>query len=227
MDNTETAPPGAEHPGEAAFRRGCQALEADWDSAGALFEEAVRRSGREMLWRVTEAYLGSEEAGQWMRRAVASESEPGGITVAPGTLGIVSHDESDFRQVWDIAVESDDDALAVVALNAAADRMWTVLEDGRERSPEEAAPRNTSERGPLPSDRRGEQDLDGAGPARKRSDSVAFTDTFCRHDHERRSTATWNRESTSPANVAVNYPLVKCEKPRRKVGSGGGFPLFS
>ncbi|MFC8827385.1 hypothetical protein ACFT9I_18810 [Streptomyces sp. NPDC057137] len=87
---------------------------------------------------MTEAYLGSEEAGQWMRRAVASESEPGGITVAPGTLGIVSHDESDFRQVWEIAVESDDHALAVVALNAAADRMWTVLEDGRERSPQEA-----------------------------------------------------------------------------------------
>lgn len=95
-----------------------------------------------MLWRVAEACLATDESAFWMRRAVVSESEPGGITVDPGTLPILGGgdggDGDAFQQHWEIAVESNDPARAVAALTAAEHRLGCVLEDGRELSTEEA-----------------------------------------------------------------------------------------
>ncbi|MFE4831969.1 hypothetical protein [Streptomyces sp. NPDC056672] len=108
----------------------------DSNGAQALFEEAVREGGPDMLWRVAEECLDIDEGPGWMSRAVVSESEPGGITMDPNTLRIEMIGGSP-HQKWEIAVESDDHARAVVALTAAADRMWTVFEDGGERTPEE------------------------------------------------------------------------------------------
>lgn len=111
----------------------------DWERARSLFEEAVRGSGPQMLWRVAEACLETDEGAFWIRRAVVSESEPGGITVDPGALRILGGGNGDaFQQHWEIAVESNDPARAVAALTAAESRLACVLEDGRELSPEEA-----------------------------------------------------------------------------------------
>ncbi|WP_066950933.1 hypothetical protein [Streptomyces lushanensis] len=141
MENTESVAPGVDHPAEVAFRGACRAFEAlspdfDPDGSRALFEEAVRLGGPDMLWRVADECLDTEEGPQWMSRAVVSESVPGGITVDPNTLRIERIDGVP-HQKWEIAVESDDHARAVAALTAAADRMWTVFEDGGERTPEE------------------------------------------------------------------------------------------
>ncbi|MFI5761956.1 tetratricopeptide repeat protein [Streptomyces sp. NPDC051563] len=137
--DTEALPPSADHPSEAAFRRGCLARESgQWEHAREQFEEAVRGAGPQMLWRVTEACLYGDEAAQWMRRAVVTESEPGGITVDPGAFGILTGDGDPLVQNWEIAVESDEPAAAVTALTAAESRLVRVFEDGRELSPEEA-----------------------------------------------------------------------------------------
>ena len=141
MDTTESLPPSPDDPAEIAFRRGCQAL-GDRDQherARGLFEEAVRGSGPQMLWRVAEACLEVEadQSAFWMSRAVVSESEPGGITVDPGALRILGGDGEMFQQHWEIAVESNDPARAVTALNAARYRLSRVFEDGREFPEEE------------------------------------------------------------------------------------------
>ena len=139
MDINDSRLPSADHPAEVAFRRGCQALESgDREPARSLFEEAVRGSGPQMLWRVAEACLETDQSAFWMRRAVVSESEPGGITVDPGALRILGGNGEMFQQHWEIAVESNDPARAVEALTAAEHRLACVLEDGRELSPEEA-----------------------------------------------------------------------------------------
>ncbi|WP_327692664.1 hypothetical protein [Streptomyces sp. NBC_00459] len=141
MDTPDDSLPPVDQPAEIAFARGCQALESwDWDHARCLFEEAVRGSGPEMLWRVAEACLETEESAFWMSRAVVSESEPGGITVDPGVLPILGGGEEGdmFQQSWKIAVESTDPARAVAALTAAQHRVACVLEDGRELPREEA-----------------------------------------------------------------------------------------
>lgn len=91
-----------------------------------------------MLWHVAEACLETDQSAFWMRRAVVSESEPGGITVDPGALRILGGNGDMFQQHWEIAVESNDPARAVAALTAAERRLGRVLEDGRELSPEEA-----------------------------------------------------------------------------------------
>ncbi|MFE4634453.1 hypothetical protein ACFRJ1_13915 [Streptomyces sp. NPDC056773] len=139
MDTTseQPAPPSADHPAEIAFRRGSEAHErGDRVHAHGLFEEAVRRSGPHMLWRVADVCRDSEQSAFWMRRAVVTESEPGGITVDPGTLRVME-DWAVFGQRWEIAVESDDPARAVVALTAAQHRLSCVFEDGREVPSEE------------------------------------------------------------------------------------------
>lgn len=139
MDTNDAGLPSVDHPAEIAFRRGCQALEAgDWERARSLFEEAVGGSGPQMLWRVAEACLETDQSAWWMRRAVVSESEPGGITVDPGTLPILGGNGDMFQQHWEIAVESNDPARAVAALTAAQRRLGRVLEDGRELPPEGA-----------------------------------------------------------------------------------------
>ena len=139
MDTNDAGLPSVDHPAEIAFRRGCQALEAgDWDRARSLFEEAVGGSGPQMLWRVAAACLETDQSAWWMRRAVVSESEPGGITVDPGTLPILGGNGDMFQQHWEIAVESNDPARAVAALTAAQRRLGRVLEDGRELPPEGA-----------------------------------------------------------------------------------------
>lgn len=138
--DTEAASSSVDRPGEAAFRRGCQAVEAwEWDLAEELFEEAVRVAGPPMLWRVTEAWSSRSQASSWMRRAVASESEPGGITVDPTALEITGGHDLDVQvQNWEIAVRSDDPVRAIVALIAAEPRLLCVFEDGRELSLEDA-----------------------------------------------------------------------------------------
>ncbi|MFJ2648101.1 hypothetical protein ACIO1C_15355 [Streptomyces sp. NPDC087420] len=137
--DTEALPPSADHSSEAAFRRGCLAHESgQWEHAQELFEEAVRGSGPQMLWRVAEACLYCDEAALWMRRAVVTESEPGGITVGPEACGILGGNGDALVQNWEIVVESDEPARAVVALTAAKPRLMRVFEDGRELSPEEA-----------------------------------------------------------------------------------------
>ncbi|MFI0959861.1 hypothetical protein ACH4S8_00360 [Streptomyces sp. NPDC021080] len=139
MDTDDSRLPSVDHPAEIAFRRGCQALDSgDRERARSLFEEAVGGSGPQMLWYVAEACLETDQSAFWMRRAVVSESEPGGITVDPGALRILGGDGDMFQQHWEIAVESDDPARAVAALTAAERRLGRVLEDGRELSPEEA-----------------------------------------------------------------------------------------
>ncbi|WP_330175964.1 hypothetical protein OG875_22160 [Streptomyces sp. NBC_01498] len=76
MESTESVTPGVDHPAEVAFRGGRQAVAAfDPDRARALFEEAVRQGGPDMLWRLAEEYLDSEEGSRWMSRAVVTESE--------------------------------------------------------------------------------------------------------------------------------------------------------
>ena len=138
--DTADAPSSADRPAEIAFIRGCQALDSgDWESARSLFEEAVGGFGPQMLWRVAEACLETDQDAFWMSRAVVSESEPGGITVDPGALRILGGDDHAFHQQhWEIAVDSNDPARALAALTAAQYRLGCVLEDGRELSPEEA-----------------------------------------------------------------------------------------
>ncbi|MFE4829326.1 hypothetical protein [Streptomyces sp. NPDC056672] len=140
MDTTESLLPSADHSAETAFELGCQALESgDRERARDLFEEAVRGSGPQMLWRVAEACLETLQSAFWMSRAVVSESEPGGITVDPGALRILGGGDGEmFQQHWEIAVESSDPARAVTALTAARGRLTCVFEDGREFPPEEA-----------------------------------------------------------------------------------------
>ncbi|MFJ3086799.1 hypothetical protein [Streptomyces sp. NPDC086838] len=69
-----------------------------------------------------------------MSRAVLAEGEIGGIEVDPGTLCIAGGESGDVLwQNFRIAVQSDHHARAVKALTAAAEnRLWAVLEDGRE-----------------------------------------------------------------------------------------------
>ncbi|MFJ8628508.1 hypothetical protein ACIRD3_37495 [Kitasatospora sp. NPDC093550] len=111
----------------------------EWEHARHLFEQAVGGSGSQMLWRVVEACGATAEAAFWMCRAVASESDPEGISVDPGVLCIESNGPgSAFHQDFTIAVESEDPASAVAALTAAEPRLMCVFEDGRELSPEEA-----------------------------------------------------------------------------------------
>ncbi|MDX2542436.1 hypothetical protein ACOT81_19470 [Streptomyces sp. WI04-05B] len=140
MDATYSVLPSADDPAEIAFGRGCQAMDSwDLERARGLFEEAISGSGPQMLWRVAEACLTTEDSAFWMRRAVVSESEPGGITVDPGALPILGGGDGDaMQQHWEIAVESNDPARAVAALTAAQRRLGRVLEDGHELSPEEA-----------------------------------------------------------------------------------------
>ncbi|WP_189845836.1 hypothetical protein [Streptomyces umbrinus] len=132
--DTEPVSPSADLPAEVAFRLGCQALETREQDARQLFEEAVRGSGPQMLWRVAQACLETDQSAYWMRRAVVTESEPGGITVDPGVLPILGGNGEAFTQHWKIAVQSDDPAQAIEALNAAELRLPYVLENGRELS---------------------------------------------------------------------------------------------
>ncbi|WP_327236114.1 hypothetical protein OG349_21315 [Streptomyces sp. NBC_01317] len=137
--DAEALPQSVDHPSEASFRQGCLAHESgQWEHAQELFEEAVRGSGPQMLWRVAEACLYCDEAASWMRRAVVTESEPGGITVGPEAFGILGGHGDALVQNWGIVVESDEPARAVTALTAAKPRLMRVFEDGRELSPEEA-----------------------------------------------------------------------------------------
>ncbi|WP_405497335.1 hypothetical protein [Streptomyces sp. NBC_00096] len=140
MDTDEPLlPPVVDDPSQTAFRRGCQVLDlGDGERARGLFEEAVRGSGPQMLWRVAEATLETLQSAFWMERAVVSESEPGGITVDPGALRILGGNGDRFRQHWEIAVESTDPAGAIAALTAARRRLACTFEDGREFPPEEA-----------------------------------------------------------------------------------------
>ncbi|MEO3974935.1 hypothetical protein [Streptomyces sp. CAU 1734] len=139
MDTAEPFALAADDPAEIAFRRGCGILTPmEAERARGLFEEAVRGAGPRMLWRVAEVCLETNESAYWMRRAVVSESEPGGITVDPGVLPILGSLEDRLVQDWEIAVRSDDRARAVAALGAAEHRVTLVLEDGRELLREEA-----------------------------------------------------------------------------------------
>ncbi|MGQ4488962.1 hypothetical protein ACN6LM_006551 [Streptomyces sp. SAS_281] len=124
---------------ETHFQAGCRALNEDEPSgrraAHTQFERAASGSDSEMLWRIVDAcqwvpFL----AAHWMSRAVLSESEVGGIEVDPGTLRITEGANGDvLTQDFCVAVQSDNRAKAVEALTAAADnRLWAVVEDGRE-----------------------------------------------------------------------------------------------
>lgn len=77
-------------------------------------------------------------AALWMRRAVVTESKPGGITVGPEAFGILGGKGDELVQNRELVVKSDEPAHAVAALTAAHPRLMRVFEDGRELSPEEA-----------------------------------------------------------------------------------------
>jgi hypothetical protein len=132
-----------EHDPEVAFRLGCQILampdHASRSHADRAFELAVAQSGPDMLWRVVDAYVVAFDprAETWHSRAVAAESDPDGIAVDPGTLGIHTADGVPHHQNWEICVRSDEPARAVTALEAAIPRLMCTLEDGREVSADE------------------------------------------------------------------------------------------
>ncbi|MGW4896541.1 hypothetical protein ACWEQL_30445 [Kitasatospora sp. NPDC004240] len=145
MDDETTLLPTAAIDAEALFQRGCRILEEDgidgWDVARARFEEAARHPDPVMLWRIADACQEvPTQAAYWMSRAVLAESEPGGITTDRDLLRIIGGENGGaLTQDFSIAVRSDDHDLALAALTAAAEnRLWAVLEDGRELPPEEA-----------------------------------------------------------------------------------------
>jgi len=108
----------------------------DDDGAADLFEQAARAGVPGVLGRVAEAYgeMFDGRAADWMSRAVAAMSVPGGITVHPGTLRIIAQHGFPEQQVWSVTVRSsDEDRRAVVAaLEAAVPRLMRITHDGRE-----------------------------------------------------------------------------------------------
>lgn len=88
-------------------------------------------------WRITQAYTeaGDVRAAAWMRRAAASLSRPGGITVDADTLPITTGRLEDYEylegQVWCVAVADCDPQTAAIALGAAESSLGQATEDGR------------------------------------------------------------------------------------------------
>jgi hypothetical protein len=133
---------------EAALQLGCRILETceleDRRHAEVCFEFA-RNADPTTTWRAAEAYvaLGDHRAARWMAEAAASLSDPEGIVVEPLTLpiGFVEYDQDRYvldHQDWRIAVQCDDPAHAVAALNVASERVLYVTADGCEQPDWEA-----------------------------------------------------------------------------------------
>ena len=144
-DETKPLPTTPNSDPEAHFQRGCQILKEDgmdgWDAARAQFEDAARNSDPSMLWRIADVCQWiPTHAAYWMSRAVLTESRPGGITTDHNLLRIVGGENGGaLSQAFSVAVASDNHDLALAALTAAAEnRLWAILEDGRELPPEEA-----------------------------------------------------------------------------------------
>ncbi|MQS17436.1 hypothetical protein F7Q99_35955 [Streptomyces kaniharaensis] len=110
--------------------------DGDHDGAAELFEQAARAGTPGVLGKIAEAYaeMFDGRAADWMSRAVAAMSVPGGITVHPGTLRIIAQHGVPEQQVWSVTVRSsDEDRPAVVtALEAAVPRLMRITHDGRE-----------------------------------------------------------------------------------------------
>ncbi|WP_143094853.1 hypothetical protein [Streptacidiphilus jiangxiensis] len=130
--------------GEAAFRRGCELLDGGaGEDAEVQFVEAAALGARDVPWRITQAYLEAHDAraAGWMRRAASSLSRPGGITVTPGTLPILTITSEDYEvlasQVWCVAVTGCDPVAGAAALRAADPSVRQATEDGRIPSDEE------------------------------------------------------------------------------------------
>ncbi len=132
--------------GEAALRRGRELLAVgDRDAAEGLFEEAFGRGAADAPWWIAQAYTeaGDVRAAAWMRRAAASLSRPGGVTVDADTLPITTGRVEDFEylggQVWCVAVADCDPRAAASALAAAKPSLGQATADGRVPPDEEAA----------------------------------------------------------------------------------------
>ncbi|MER5890220.1 hypothetical protein ABT160_40875 [Streptomyces sp. NPDC001941] len=108
----------------------------DDDGAAELFEQAARVGTPRVLGKIAEAYgeVFDGRAADWMSRAVAAVSVPGGITVHPGTLRIIAQHGFPEQQVWSVTVRAseEDRAAAVTALEAAVPRLMRITDDGRE-----------------------------------------------------------------------------------------------
>ncbi|MEV6008738.1 hypothetical protein AB0M29_18205 [Streptomyces sp. NPDC051976] len=123
---------------EAAFQRGRELLAAgDRDGAEEQFAAAAELDAVDMPWRITQAYLEAFDAraAVWMRRAAASLSRPGGITVDPGTLPITTvrgeGHEHLSGQVWGVALTHCDPRAGAAALRAAHPSIGHATRDGR------------------------------------------------------------------------------------------------
>ncbi|MBV1850113.1 hypothetical protein [Catellatospora tritici] len=132
----------------AAYRIGRHFLgQNDWDlrdRAEPWFVRAAQLGGPEAAWWIVQAYAGALDgrARQWLRRAVGTESDPGGIEVDYGTLPIELDHGHAVDQDWRIRVRSDDRPRTVAALHAARPRLMQVGEDGREYGDAEWPPRH-------------------------------------------------------------------------------------
>ncbi|QMU66988.1 hypothetical protein [Streptacidiphilus sp. P02-A3a] len=135
-----------EDDGETALRSGRELLaDGDRDAAEGRFEEAFGLGAAGAPWRIAHVYLdaGDARTAAWMRRAAASLSRPGGITVDADTLPITTGRVEDFEypegQVWCVAVTDCDPLAAATALRAAEPALGQATEDGRVPSAEEIA----------------------------------------------------------------------------------------
>ncbi|MFE9424175.1 hypothetical protein ACFYNO_14550 [Kitasatospora sp. NPDC006697] len=108
----------------------------DHDGAAELFARAARAGTPAVLGKIAEAYaeMFDGQAVDWMSRAVAAMSVPGGIVVHPGTLRIVAPHGVPEQQVWSVAVRSSarDRPVVVAALEAAVPRLMRNTHDGLE-----------------------------------------------------------------------------------------------
>ncbi|MFJ4091845.1 hypothetical protein ACIPYS_09705 [Kitasatospora sp. NPDC089913] len=120
------------------FETARAALAEGRDDVQELFDRAAAGAGPEMLWRITDAFVGAFDgrAAGWMSRAIESSEVAEGIRVHPGTLQIVVDHGYPVHQCWDIEVRSsaEDRPAVVAALNAAEPRLIRLTDDGRELS---------------------------------------------------------------------------------------------
>ena len=134
--------------GDEALLRGRELLAAgDREGAERSFQDAARLGAADAPWWIAQAYLAAFDARAcaWMRRAAASLSTPGGITVDPDTLPIITGrtrdtiEDSDYLvgQVWSVALADCDPQAGAAALRAAEPSLHMATADGRVPSDEE------------------------------------------------------------------------------------------
>ncbi|NEA53426.1 hypothetical protein G3I60_04425 [Streptomyces sp. SID13666] len=121
---------------ETFFQDGCQLLRNDAESRGRAerYFEAAAHADPEIAWRVASewAAVADGRAAPWLRRAITSLPTRAGITVAPGTLSIVTEHGFAVHQIWRITVAADDRIRAVAALESARPRLMRTTDSGQE-----------------------------------------------------------------------------------------------